>query len=35
MGRGKGGRTNNAGQRQPNYDDKSNLSESKQKKVEK
>ncbi len=35
MGRGNGGRSNNAGQKQPNFDDKSNLSESKQKKVEK
>ena len=29
MGRGNGGRKNHAGQKQPNYEDKSNLSESK------
>ncbi len=29
MGRGNGGKSNNSGKRQPNYEDKSNLSESK------
>jgi hypothetical protein len=35
MGRGGGGRDNNAGQKQPNYNDHSNLSEKKQKKLNK
>lgn len=34
MGRGKGGRSNNAGQKQPNYEDKSNLAESKKNKAQ-
>jgi hypothetical protein len=34
MGRGNGGRKNNTGKRQPNYKDHSDLSDTKQRKIE-
>jgi hypothetical protein len=34
MGRGRGGKSNNSSKRQPNYKDHSDLSETKQRKIE-